>query len=56
MLSFSDKGKNTCWKMFVKYAHLLTGEARDDDVDDVWAFVCSLYGIGEKDVKGIDDT
>ena len=25
------------------------------NVDDAWAFVCSLYGIGEKDVIGIDD-
>ena len=41
MLYFSDKGKNTCWKMFVKYAHFLTGVARDDNVDDDWAFLCS---------------
>ena len=56
MLPISGKGKNTCWKMFIKYAHLLTGVARDDNVDDAWGFVCSLYGIGEKDVRGVDDT
>ena len=28
---------------------------RDDIVDDAWTFVCSLYGIGEKDVRSIDD-
>ena len=38
------------------YAHLLTEVARDDNVDDAWAFVCSFYGIGDKDFKGIDDT
>ena len=41
--------------MLIKYAHLLTGVVRDDNVDDAWAFVCSLYGIREKDVRGIDD-
>ena len=41
--------------MFIKYAHLLTGVVRCDNVDEALAFVCSLYGIGEKDVKGIDD-
>ena len=55
MLPLSGKGKNTCWKMFIKYAYLLTGVVRDDNVDDAWAFVCSLYGIGENDVRGIDD-
>ena len=55
MLPFSGKGKNTCWKMFIKYANLLTGVVRDDNVDDAWAFVCSLYGIREKGVRGIDD-
>ena len=55
MLPLSGKGKNTCWKIFIKYAHLLTGEVRDANVDGAWAFVCSLYGIGEKDVRGIDD-
>ena len=40
MLCFSDKGNNTCWKMFVTYAYLLTGVARDDNIDDAWAFVC----------------
>ena len=34
-----------CWKMFFKYAHLLTGVERDDNVNDGWAFVCSLYGL-----------
>ena len=55
MLPLSGKGKITCSKMFIKYAHLLTGVVRDDNVDDAWAFVCSLYGIGEKDVRGFDD-
>ena len=55
MQSLSGKGKNTCWKMFIKYRHLLTGEVRYDNVDDAWAFVCSLYGIGKNDVIGIDD-
>ena len=41
--------------MFIKYAHLLTGVVRDDNVDDYCAFVCSVYGIGEKDGRGIDD-
>ena len=27
---------------------------RDDNIDDDWAFVCSVYGIGEKDVRVID--
>ena len=56
MLPLSGKGKNTCWKLIIKYAHVLIGEVRDDNVDDAWAFVCSLYGIGEKDVRCIDDT
>ena len=54
MLPLSSKGKNACWKMFIKYAHLLTGVVRDDNVDGAWVFVCSLYGMGEKDVRGID--
>ena len=54
-MQYHGKGKNTCWKMFIKYAHLLTGEVRDDNVDDAWAFVCLLYGIGEIDVRAIDD-
>ena len=45
MLPLSGKGKNTCWKMFIKYAHLLTGVVRDDNVDEAWVFVCSLYGF-----------
>ena len=28
---------------------------RDDNVNDAWPFVCSLYGIGKKSVRGIDD-
>ena len=55
MLPLSGKDKNTCWKMFIKYAHLLTGVVWDDVVDDAWAFVCSLYGIGDKDIRGNDD-
>ena len=55
ILPLSGKGKNTCWKMFIKNAHLLTGVVRDDNVDEVWAFVCSFYVIGKKDVRGIDD-
>ena len=56
MLPLSGKGKDTCWKKFIKYANLLTGVVRDDNVDDAWAFVCSLYGFGKKDVRCIDDT
>ena len=48
MLSFSDKGKNTCWKMYVKYAHLLTGVARDDNVDGAWAVVCFCMGLEKR--------
>ena len=55
MLSFSGNGTNTRLKMFIKYVHLLTGVVRDDNVDDASVFVCSLYGIGEKDVRCIDD-
>ena len=40
MLPLSRKGKKTCWKIIIKYAHLLTGVIRDDNVDDAWAFVC----------------
>ena len=54
MLPLSGKGKYTCWKMFIKYAHLLTGVVRGDNVDDAWVFVCLLYGNGEKDARGID--
>ena len=39
MLSLSGKGKNTCGKMFVKYANLLTGVVRGENVDDAWVFV-----------------
>ena len=55
MLPLSGKGNSTYWIMFIKYAHLLTGGERDDDVNDAWAFVCLLYWLGEKDVRGIDD-
>ena len=55
MLPLSGKGKNTCWKMFIKYAHLLTGVVKDDNVDGAWVFVYYLYGIAEKDIRGIDD-
>ena len=35
MLTLSGKAKNnTCWKLFIKYAHLLTRVERDDKVDD----------------------
>ena len=46
--TISDKGQNTCWKMFIKYAHLLTGVARVVYIDDALAFVRFVYGIGEK--------
>ena len=55
MLPLSDKSINTCWKIVIKYANLLSGEVRDDNVDDVWAFVCSLFEIGEKGVRDIDE-
>ena len=55
MLPLSGKGKNTCLKMFISYAHLLTVVVRYDKIDDAWAFVCSLYEIGEKDVRGSFD-
>ena len=42
-------------KMSIKYAHLLTGVVWDYNVNDAWPFVCSLYGIGKKNVRGIDD-
>ena len=40
---------------FIKFAHLLTEVVRYDEVDDAWVFVCSLYGILEKDIRNIDD-
>ena len=49
MLPLSGIGKKICWKMFIEYANLHIGIVRDDKVDDAWASVCSLYGIGEKD-------
>ena len=39
--------------MFIKNAHLLTGLVRDDNIDEDLAFVCSVYGIGENDVRDI---
>ena len=39
--------------MFIKNAHLLTGLVRGDNIDDDWACVCSVYGIGENDVRDI---
>ena len=33
MLPLSGKGKQTCWKMFIKYVHIFTGVVRDDNVD-----------------------
>ena len=53
MLLLSGNGKNTCC-MFIKYSHFPTGVVMDDNVDDVCVFLCSLYGNGEKDVRGID--
>ena len=32
-----------------------TGVVTKDNVDDAWAFVSSLFGIGGNDVRGIDD-
>ena len=55
MLPLSGKGTTTCWKMFIKYAYLLTGVVRDVNVDTAWVFVCSLNGIVEKDVRGFID-
>ena len=55
MLPLFSKGTNTGWEVFIKYANFLTVALRDDNVDNMKAFVCSLYGIGEKDVRGIDD-
>ena len=51
----SDKGKNTCWKMFIKYPHLPTGVGSDDNVDAAEKFVCMLFVIEEKGVNGIDN-
>ena len=45
-----------CSNFYVfKYAHLLSGVVRDYNVDDTWAFVCSLYGIGDNDIRCIGD-
>ena len=54
-LPLSDKGKNSCWIMFIKYAHLRTGLVRNDNVHYAWTFVWSLYEIREKGVRGIGD-
>ena len=35
---------------------MFTEVARNDNVNYVWAFVCSLYGNTEKDANDIDDT
>ena len=53
--SFSGKSKNTCWKMFIKYHHLLTGVGRDNKVNATEKFVCLLYRNEENDVKSIDN-
>ena len=37
-----------CDTKLIKYFHPLTEVVRDDNVDDDWAFVWSLYGIREK--------
>ena len=42
-------------KMFIKYPYLLTRVGRDGNVNDGEKIICLLYGIIEKDVKGIDD-
>ena len=47
MLPLPGKGKNTCWKKFIKNAHLLTGVVRYYNADDALAFVCSFYVIGK---------
>ena len=54
MLPLSGK-KEYMLEKFIKYAHHLTGVVRYDNVDDAWVFVCSLYGILEKDIRNIDD-
>ena len=41
--------------MFIKYPYLLTWVGRNGNVNDAEKFVCFLYGIVEKDVRGIDD-
>ena len=35
---------------------MFTRVARNDNVNYVWAFVCSLYGNREKEANDIDDT
>ena len=47
--------KNTCWKMFISYFYCFTGVGRDDNVDAAEMFVCLLYEIEEKVIKGIDN-
>ena len=53
--AFSGIGKKTCWKVFMKYSHLLVGIGRDGDFEDAEKFVCILYGISEEAAVGIDD-
>ena len=53
--AFSGIGKKTCWKVFMKYSHLLVGIGRDCDFEDADKFVCILYGISEEAAVGIDD-
>ena len=48
MLPLSGNCKNTCWKMFIKYAHLLTGVVRDDNVDDAWGLYVCCMGLEKR--------
>ena len=41
--------------MFIKYPYLLIRVGRDGNVNDGEKYICLLYGIVEKDVKGIVD-
>ena len=36
MLPLSDKGINICWKIAIKYANLLSGVVRDDNVERLY--------------------
>ena len=51
MLPLSGKGKYTCWKRFIKCAHLLTGVVRDANVDDACMFI--IWGWREGGQIGI---
>ena len=53
MPSFSDKGRDTCWKVFIKYPYILTGVRKDNNVDATANVLCLLYGIEENGVKDI---